>query len=89
MIKNFLISFLTLLIKLYQVSLGLLLGHQCRFYPTCSEYTMQAITQHGPVRGLWLGLRRIGRCHPWCEGGVDIVPAPRSQPAHAEAAEQK
>ena len=47
----------------------------CRFYPTCSEYTKQAILIHGFRRGAWLGVRRIIRCHPWSGGGVDRVPA--------------
>lgn len=50
---------------------------RCRFHPTCSEYAGQAITTHGALRGTWLAIRRIGRCHPWNEGGIDHVPAPR------------
>jgi len=68
----------TLLIRLisfYQLSLSLLIGNQCRFHPTCSQYTKEAIAIHGSGRGAWLGLRRICSCHPWHEGGYDPVPA--------------
>lgn len=66
-------SFLIRLISLYQSSLSLLIGNQCRFYPTCSQYTKEAIALHGSLKGTWLGVRRICRCHPWHEGGYDPV----------------
>ena len=50
------------------------LPNRCRFYPSCSAYALDALDQHGPVRGSWLAIRRVGRCHPWHEGGVDPVP---------------
>ncbi len=62
------------LIKLYQWLLSPILGQQCRFQPTCSHYMAGCIEAHGTFRGVWLGLRRIGRCHPWHPGGVDRVP---------------
>ena len=62
------------LITLYQNSLSLLIGRQCRFYPTCSSYMQEAIERYGVIKGLWLGVRRLLRCHPWNPGGVDPVP---------------
>ncbi|MBE9515888.1 MAG: membrane protein insertion efficiency factor YidD [Proteobacteria bacterium] len=62
------------LIKLYQYIISPLLGPRCRFYPTCSEYSETAIKRFGVSRGMWLSLRRIGKCHPWHPGGVDPVP---------------
>jgi len=62
------------LIRLYRLTLSPWIGRACRFEPTCSHYTEEAITRHGVVKGGWLGIRRIGRCHPWCEGGYDPVP---------------
>ena len=71
------------LIRAYQLVLSPWLGRACRYAPTCSEYTAQAITAHGPGRGGWLGLRRILRCHPWGGSGYDPVPerAARTPPA--------
>jgi uncharacterized protein len=61
-------------IRAYQLTLSSVLGPVCRFYPSCSEYTLQAISRHGPVRGVLLGLKRVLRCHPFHAGGVDPVP---------------
>lgn len=58
-------------IRVYQKTLSPLIGPVCRFYPSCSNYTIQAIRKYGPVRGGWKGLKRICRCHPWNPGGYD------------------
>ena len=66
--------FLLVSIRLYQLSLRPWLGHHCRFYPTCSDYAAQAIQAHGSLRGGFMALRRVLRCHPWHAGGLDPVP---------------
>jgi putative membrane protein insertion efficiency factor len=65
------------LIRAYQLTLSPWLGRQCRYVPTCSEYAAEAIRRFGPLRGGWLALKRIGRCHPWGAAGYDPVPDPR------------
>jgi putative membrane protein insertion efficiency factor len=62
------------LIRLYQLTLSPWLGRQCRYEPTCSAYAAEAIERFGVGRGLWLAVRRIGRCHPWGGAGYDPVP---------------
>ena len=61
----------------YRLVLSPWLGNQCRFEPTCSRYALQALEQHGAAMGSYLTLRRLARCHPWCAGGCDPVPAER------------
>jgi putative membrane protein insertion efficiency factor len=66
--------FLQFLIRAYQVTISPYLGDHCRFTPSCSAYAMEAIQKHGSLRGGWLAIKRIGRCHPFCDGGYDPVP---------------
>ncbi len=61
------------ILKGYKLFLSPLLPSACRYYPTCSEYMMEAIGKHGCVKGVWLGVLRLGRCHPFREGGHDPV----------------
>ncbi len=63
-----------LLVRLYQKLISPWLGQRCRFHPSCSNYCIDALNQHGMVHGLWLGLRRICKCHPFHPGGFDPVP---------------
>lgn len=65
---------LLFLVKVYQYLISPMLGPSCRFTPTCSEYTLQALKKYGAFKGLWLGLKRVGRCHPWHDGGYDPLP---------------
>lgn len=65
-------------IRLYQLLLSPLIGNQCRFHPSCSNYAMEAIDRHGVLKGTWLAARRLGRCHPFHPGGFDPVPAVRA-----------
>lgn len=72
---------LATLIRLYQIVLSPLFPPACRFYPSCSQYALIAVTEHGALRGSRLALARLARCHPWNPGGVDFVPevAPRAR----------
>jgi uncharacterized protein len=65
---------LKIFIRAYQLVLSPLIGPSCRFYPSCSQYGIEAIDTHGAIRGTWLTIKRISRCHPWHEGGFDPVP---------------
>jgi len=61
-------------IRIYQLAVSPFLGQRCRFHPTCSEYVREAVLRHGAGKGMWLGVVRICKCHPWHPGGVDPVP---------------
>jgi putative membrane protein insertion efficiency factor len=65
---------LVILIRFYQYAISPYLGRRCRYFPTCSEYTVEAVEKHGALKGGWLGAKRICRCHPWHPGGYDPVP---------------
>jgi uncharacterized protein len=67
-------QFLVGIVKGYRLFLSPWLGSACRFEPTCSVYSIQALETHGAAKGSYLTLKRLCRCHPWCEGGADSVP---------------
>lgn len=71
---------LTSVIRGYRYLISPLLGNHCRFHPSCSCYAETALRRFGLIRGGWLAVRRLGRCHPWHEGGID--PVPGRDPAH-------
>ena len=68
------------LLRFYKRFLSPLLGQHCRFHPSCSDYMREAIEHHGFMQGFWLGLKRLGRCHPLHPGGHDPVPGTCAQP---------
>jgi len=70
---SFLVYVVTLLIKAYKYLISPILPSSCRFYPSCSEYALEAFNKYGLIKGFWLTLKRIGRCHPLCDGGYDPV----------------
>ncbi|MEA3244719.1 MAG: membrane protein insertion efficiency factor YidD [Gemmatimonadota bacterium] len=65
---------LILMVRAYQVSIGPMLPPSCRYFPSCSAYAIEALEKHGAMRGTWLAMRRIARCHPFTPGGYDPVP---------------
>jgi uncharacterized protein len=74
LINRLLVKFASALISAYRYFLSPYWGTQCRFYPTCSVYAQEALQEHGFTRGTWLTTKRLARCHPWCDGGIDEVP---------------
>ncbi|MDA8365251.1 MAG: membrane protein insertion efficiency factor YidD [Gammaproteobacteria bacterium] len=70
-----------LVIRLYRYAISPLFGDHCRFYPSCSHYAQDAIAAHGAMKGAWLAVRRLLRCHPWHPGGHDPVPPCTPHPA--------
>jgi hypothetical protein len=77
-------ALLTAPIRAYRYFLSPWLGNACRFTPTCSSYAIESIETWGPGRGSWLAVRRISRCHPWCQGGHDPVPLRFPRPGPGE-----
>ena len=73
MIKKFFKIIAISFIDLYKYLISPLLGNNCRFVPTCSEYTKESIIKYGVIKGFWLGLKRIVKCHPWGKGGYDPI----------------
>ena len=73
---------LTFFLRGYQYLVSPWFGSRCRFHPNCSSYALESIEKHGTLKGFWLALKRLGRCHPWHPGGYDPVPDPATPHAH-------
>ena len=67
------------LLKGYRFAISPLYGQVCRYHPTCSAYALEAVQTYGSIRGTWLAMRRVARCHPWAAGGLDPVPPARNR----------
>ncbi len=76
---------LWVLVRAYQLLISPILGPRCRFAPTCSDYAVEALANHGALRGTWLAVRRISKCHPWGGSGYDPVPGVRNHEGTAAA----
>ncbi|WP_103665734.1 membrane protein insertion efficiency factor YidD [Gracilimonas amylolytica] len=72
-----------ILVRFYQLAISPWLGKSCRYTPTCSHYMIEAVNEWGPLKGFWLGIKRIGSCHPWGGEGYDPVPKRTSNPEHS------
>ncbi|MDG2308108.1 MAG: membrane protein insertion efficiency factor YidD [Candidatus Binatia bacterium] len=81
---NAVVDLLRAFLRAYQLLLSPWVGPACRFAPSCSEYAREALLLHGPLRGTLLSARRLGKCHPWHAGGVDLVPPVESPRADAD-----
>ena len=73
-LRQALVFLLILPVKFYRLAISPMLGSSCRYYPTCSQYTIEALKKHGPIKGLWLSIKRIASCNPWGGHGHDPVP---------------
>ncbi|MBL4905944.1 MAG: membrane protein insertion efficiency factor YidD [Sneathiella sp.] len=73
--RNFVTFILKALIKVYQYGVSPYLPANCRYHPTCSAYALEALHMYGPVKGSWLTIKRLGKCHPWGGHGYDPVPS--------------
>ncbi|HKK24409.1 MAG TPA: membrane protein insertion efficiency factor YidD [Gracilimonas sp.] len=69
-------------VRLYQLAISPWLGKSCRYTPTCSQYMIEAVNEWGPMKGFWLGIKRIGSCHPWGGEGYDPVPKKNNENEH-------
>ena len=83
--KALLVSLFVGILRGYQLLISPMLGPRCRFYPSCSNYAIEALRVHGAARGSWLAARRVGRCHPWHAGGLDPVPPKGAKESHSAA----
>jgi hypothetical protein len=81
--RRLLVLPLIALLRIYKYLISPMLGPRCRFVPSCSDYAVEALQRHGPLRGGWLALRRVSRCHPWGGSGYDPVPRCRG-PGHGD-----
>jgi len=69
-------------VRFYQLAISPWLGKSCRYTPTCSQYMIEAVNEWGPMKGFWLGIKRIGSCHPWGGEGYDPVPKKNNENEH-------
>ena len=74
MINNILTLIIIIFLKFYQVFISPIIGQNCRYLPTCSEYSIQSLKKFGIIKGLFLSVRRVSKCHPWGNHGYDPVP---------------
>jgi uncharacterized protein len=70
------------LLRAYRLLISPIYGQVCRYYPSCSAYALEAVTEYGALRGSWLAVRRVARCHPWAPGGYDPVPRRDADDSH-------
>jgi putative membrane protein insertion efficiency factor len=83
-IRRVFIGVFSVPVKLYQWVISPILPNACRYDPTCSQYMLEALKVHGPIKGLWLGTKRISRCHPWGGFGYDPVPEKKHSCRHSK-----
>lgn len=83
LLRNIFSFLIITLVKFYQAAISPWLGKSCRYSPTCSRYMIEAVEEWGPLKGFWLGIKRIGSCHPWGGEGYDPVPKRTSNKEHS------